>query len=125
MAGAAKYTYGRYEVDDILTLLTDYDHNLWIAYNDEGVQGAVITEFVDYPRKRVLCMVFAGGKEVKKWKNPIMEMLQSWAFDNDCDGIEYTGRPGWAKIFSENGHRCVWHTYELPAGKSGLGESNG
>jgi hypothetical protein len=26
---------------------------------------------------------------------------------------------------SENGHSAAWHTFEIPAGKAGLGEKNG
>ena len=55
----------------------------------------------------------------------MISMLQAWAFDNNCDSIECTGRPGWAKILANNGHKVVWHTFEIPAGEAGLGEKHG
>lgn len=121
LAKAAEYTYGRYEVDDILDAILDYDHVLWIAFDEEGVKGAVVTNFMHYPKKKYLGMVFCGGIELEKWKEQMLKILQHWAYDNQCDGIESTGRPGWAKIFQNDGHKVVWHTYELPAATAGLG----
>lgn len=125
LAKAAEYTYGRYDVDDIYDVIMDYGYNLWIAFDAESIKGAVVTKFNHYPRKKYLDMVFTGGIELVKWKDPMLKLLQHWAFDNQCDGIESTGRPGWAKVFANDGHRVVWHTYELPAATVGLGAQNG
>ena len=120
LKGAADYTHGRYEVNDIYWAIVDYDHHLWIAFDDQQIKGAVVTNIVNYPRKRYLCMSFRGGVELEKWKDPMLKMLQHWAFDNHCDGIEATARPGWAKIFKDDGHVPLWRTFELPAGNKGL-----
>jgi hypothetical protein len=120
LKGAADYTHGRYEVNDIYWAIVDYDHHLWIAFDDEQIKGAVVTNIVNYPRKRYLCMSFCGGVELEKWKDPMLKMLQHWAFDNHCDGIEATARPGWAKIFKDDGHVPLWRTFELPTGNKGL-----
>ena len=126
LEGAAEYTYGRYTVDDMYDAVTQYDHSLWIAFDEKGVKGVVLTRFVDYPRKRYLSMDFTGGVELDKWKAPMLKLLQHWAYDNLCDGIESSGRPGWMKIFkNDTGYRALWHTYELPAANAGLGAGNG
>ena len=125
LAKAAEYTFGTYEVDDIYDAIMDYDYDLWIAFDGEGIKGAVVTKFAHYPRKKYLDMVFTGGENLKDWKDPMLKLLQHWAYDNQCDGIESTGRPGWAKVFANDGHRVVWHTYELPAATVGLGAQNG
>ena len=103
LAKAVEYTHGRYEIEDIFDALMDYDYNLWIAFDDEGVKGAVVTKFNVYPRRKYLDMVFTGEEHL----------------------ADSTGRPGWAKICANDGHRVVWHTYELPAGQAGLGAQNG
>lgn len=125
LSKAADYTFGRYTVDDIYDAIIDYDHTLWIAFDESSIKGAVVTNFSNYPKKKYLNMVFTGGEDLKEWKEPMLKILQHWAFDNHCDGIESTGRPGWAKIFANDGHRVVWHTYELPAGNAGLGAQHG
>jgi len=125
LRGAAEYTHGRYVVEDILDSITDYDHTLWIAFNVEGVKGAVVTNFIDYPRKRMLCMSFCGGVQLDDWKDPMLQLLQKWAYDNDCDGIEATARLGWSKIFKSDGHKPLWQTFELPAAEAGIGAEDG
>lgn len=118
---AAVYTYGRYEVDDILTLLTDYGYQLWIAFDkDKTIKGAVVTGFNQYPRKKYLDLTFIGGEDALSWKEPMLKILQHWAYDTDCDGIESHGRAGWARVFKDDGYRFLWQNYELPVATSGL-----
>ena len=121
LRGAAEYTHGRYEVDNILDAITDYDHTLWIAFDEVGIKGAVVTNIIHYPKKRFLCMSFCGGIELEKWKDPMLKLLQHFAYDNQCDGVEATARLGWAKIFKSDGHKPLWQTFELPAADAGLG----
>lgn len=117
LAGAAEYTYGRYTVDDIKDCITDYDHDLWVAYEhgefDILFYGAVVTTIVHYPCKKMLSLRFVGGKDHKKWKEPMVSTLKSWAVDTECDGIESTGRPGWAKILGDVGYNPIGVAYEL------------
>lgn len=125
MEGAAKYTYGRYAADDIYDCIKEYDYNLWVAFDDSGIKGAVVTNFIHYPKKKYLVLVFCGGVKLKEWKDQMLSLLQHWAFDSGCDGIESTGRPGWSKIFENDGHKSLWHVYELPCATTGLGDSDG
>lgn len=120
LARAADYTHGRYEVDDIYDAIMDYDHTLWIAFDEMGFKGAVVTNFINYPKKKYLCMVFCGGEDLKEWKDPMLKLLQCWAHDNHCDGIEATARMGWTKIFKDDGHIPLWQTFQLPSGSEGV-----
>jgi hypothetical protein len=121
MAKAAEYTYGRYEPEDILDSLIQYDHHLWIAFEGEDVKGVTITRLAQYPRIRCLDMVFCAGDEGMEWKDPMLKVLQHWGYDNHCDRIESSGRFGWAKIFKDDGYKALWQVFELPVANSGLG----
>jgi hypothetical protein len=125
LESASEYTYGRYTVEDIYDCLKEYDHQLWIAFNELGIKAAVVTYFIHYPRKKYLVMSFCGGEQMDQWIAPMLKLLQHWAFDSGCDGIEATARPGWAKIFKNDGHKALWHTFQLPAADAGLGVQNG
>jgi len=115
MRGAAKYTHGRFEVEDIKRCLTtDRIQQLWIAYEDDKVYGAVITEIMEYPRMRVLVMHFTGGVELPKWKADMLALLQRFARDNGCKTIESIGRAGWKKVFKNDGFKSNTMFYELP-----------
>lgn len=119
---AAEYTYGRYTADDILVSITDYDHHLWVAF-EEGpvVKGIVVTALKSYPRMSVLDLVFLAGDDGLTWKDEMLRVLRCWAYDNKCDTIESSGRLGWGKIFRDDGYKPLWQMYELPVGSGGIG----
>ena len=119
---AAKYTYGRYTAGDILDSLLEFNHDLWVAFNeDKEIKGMVVTQIKHYPQKQYLDLVFTGGDDGFEWKEPMLKTLQHWAFDTGCDGIESSGRLGWGRIFKDDGYKPLWQTYELPIASSGLG----
>ncbi len=114
IAKAAKYTYGRYTVGNIYDLVKENDYQLWVAY-DEGVfKGAVVTNVIVYPQRKLLGMQFCGGEELDTWKPQMLALLRRFARDSGCEAIESTGRPGWAKVFKNDGYKATWVTYELP-----------
>ena len=117
MVGAADFTFGRFMAEDIKNdLLTKQgQQQLWIAFeNKDDYYGAVVTEISQYPQMRALVMHFTGGVQLPKWKKPMLEILQKFAKDNECDVIESYGRPGWGKVFKKDGYEQKFIFYELP-----------
>ena len=114
MEGAAKYTHGRYKVEDIKKeLYRNRNQQLWIAYDDK-IYGAVITEIIVYPQMKTLIMHFTGGVELPKWKDDMLALLRRFAKDHDCKVIESYGRTGWKRIFKNDGFQSKFMFYELP-----------
>jgi hypothetical protein len=113
VAKALKYACGKYLLSDVYSLVVDYKYPLWVAFDGEGIKGAVITRFVEYPRKKYLFLEFCGGRDGFSWKAPMLEVLRSWAKDNGCDGIEGAGRDGWQKIFEHDGYVPTLRHFEL------------
>lgn len=114
MEGAAKYTHGRYKVEDIKKeLYRNRSQQLWIAYDDR-IYGAVITEIITYPQMKTLIMHFTGGVELPKWKDDMLALLRRFAKDHDCKVIESYGRTGWKRIFKNDGFQSKFMFYELP-----------
>lgn len=122
MDKAAYYTRGRYEAQDILDAIVQYNHQLWVAFEDADIKGIAVTSFKQYPRMKCLDVIFCAGTDGRTWKDPMLEMLQHWAHDNGCDRIEATGRLGWAKVFEGEGSKPLWQVFELPVADKGLGE---
>jgi hypothetical protein len=114
MDKAAKYTYGRFTSDDIYDSVMEHDYQLWVAFDATVIKGAVVTNVMVYPKRKLLCMSFCGGYDLKEWKEPMLSLLQRYAKDMGCDGIEATARAGWAKIFQSDGYKQNWVTFELP-----------
>ena len=46
---------------------------------------------------------FLGGVKIMRWRDPMLETLEKWARDNDCDGLEMTGRNGFEKVLGPHG----------------------
>jgi hypothetical protein len=114
LEGAARHTYGRFTVDNIYDRIVEDGYHLWVAYTDERIKGAVVTNVMNYPHRKVLSMTYCGGEDLVEWKDPMLAMLRRFAKDVGCDGIEAVARKGWAKIFKNDGHKECWSTFELP-----------
>jgi len=112
--GAAKKTYGRYTVDNIYDRIVEDGYQLWIAFEDTKVKGAVVTNIITYPQRKLLSMTYCGGENLAEWKDPMLDILRRYAKDVGCDAIEAVARRGWAKIFKNDGHKERWVTFELP-----------
>jgi hypothetical protein len=112
---ALEYTRGRYELEDVLERVENGEFLLWIAFDGERIKGCVITDMMQYPRKKFLGCPFVTGDEFASWKQPMFEMLQRFARDNDCEGLEATARPGWSRVFKDDGYEAMWQTFQLPA----------
>jgi hypothetical protein len=117
MEGAAEYTYGRFLASDIKVGLFMKEQHLWVAFDDEEMYGAVVTEFGHYPQMKTLIMHFTGGKELPKWKPLMLETLQRFSKENGCKVIESYGRPGWERVFKDDGFKSRFMFYELPVEK--------
>jgi len=110
---ALRYVSGKYLLEDVYSLITDFNYPLWVAFDEDGIKGAVITRFTEYPRKKYLFLEFCGGRDGFSWKAPMLEVLRSWAKDNGCNGIEGAGRDGWQKIFERDGYVPTLRHFEL------------
>ena len=126
LSRASEYTFGRYEPEDIFEVVVNGDAHLWIVINDEEeIIGITVTRFWQYPRKKCLDMVFIAGDEGFSWKDPMLKVLQHWAYDNGCEVIESSGRPGFSRAFKDDGYKLLWQVYELPVAEAGLGGQDG
>ena len=103
---AADRSLGRYQVEDIHDLLTQYDYQLFIAYEGIEVIGTIVVHPVIYPRKIILCVDFmAGDNPVEAWGIPLFDLLLLYAKELGYDGLEAQGRSGWSKKLLDNGYK--------------------
>ena len=61
----------------------------------------VITEVIDYPKKRVLHIFLAGGK--LDHIRALEEKAVQWAKSIGCSAFTLTGRKGWEKALKNDG----------------------
>ena len=86
-----------YTARDVLDGIIRNSFQLFISWENDKVECAVVTEVADYPRKRILRYVLAGGNNLENWLEPIQEKIEQFATNNYCQAIEVAGRKGWLR----------------------------
>lgn len=100
---AAEQAWG-YNSADVLSRIATGECTLWIIEHDMNIKGALVTEFVSYPRCRALSIWMLGGSDFRYWKQCIAS-LESFAKYNGCDFITCMARPGLMKLISDLGFK--------------------
>ena len=105
--------HGRYTMKSILREIVNFEQHLWIVFDDDKkIIAALTTRFVNYPDKRLLAGQFLGGEKIMQWRDPMLETLERWAKDNNCDGVEMTGRKGFTKVLAPHGWTPEYTVFE-------------
>ena len=105
--------HGRYTMKSILREIVNFEQHLWIVFDDDKkIIAALTTRFVDYPDKRLLAGQFLGGEKIMQWRDSMLETLERWAKDNNCDGVEMTGRKGFTKVLAPHGWTPEYTVFE-------------
>lgn len=90
-----------YTIDDVCSKIEDGSFLLW-----PGTRSAMVTEFVDFPQKRVCNLIFCGGdyKELKE----ITDHVEIFAKKMNCSALYGGGRKGWLKKIKHLGWRSEY-----------------
>lgn len=109
---AVETSHGRWTLEHLLAVLCNGRSQLWIAFDDEGIWGALTTEITNYPAKRCLSMHFLGGTEFDRWYSDMLKQISHFGKEMDCDGIEGTARFGFWKFLKQDGFEKCAAFYE-------------
>ena len=85
---------------DVLRMILDGEQQLWIGLKEGSLFTAVVTEFVFYPRNKVLRVITwstVTGYGYDNWKSLIENTLKQFGNDNECSVLEAWCREGLAK----------------------------
>ena len=103
---AQVYTAGELDTQDFFDMIKNGDMQLWIAEDDGGIFAMMLTEFVKYPRMKVMRIVSIGGKEMNRWMK-YFPALEAAALSVGCTGFEIFGRKGWLRVLKD--WECSYH----------------
>ena len=81
-----------------------------VVLDDEKILAALVTEVVDYPRRRALRVVFAGGEGMEDWVEEVDQLLLVGAKKVGAQGIEICGRAGWGRALRSLQYKVKYHT---------------
>jgi hypothetical protein len=102
---------GELLLEDVYSRLQSQHMHLLLALDGQEILAAFVTEVVNYPRKRALRIVLAGGKSPERWKHQLREILHIGAKAIGATSVEVFGRPGWARIWKGDPH--IRHMYTV------------
>ena len=103
---------GRWTMEHLCAAVAMGNTQLWIAFDDEKVWGALTTEITCYPAKRILSMHFIGGEDFDSWYGLLLSRITDYAKDMGCDGIEGVARFGFWKFLQADGFKKSSAFYE-------------
>ena len=105
---SASRSQGRSTVDDILRFVLNGQMQLWVVFSpeDSKIYGQVITEVKQYPSKTLLVIQYCAGEanHMQYCEDKMYALLERFARDAGCAGIELIGRFGWAKHVKKYGY---------------------
>lgn len=105
---ALENQHGTYLVEDVEAEIAAGRAVFW-----PGRRAAVVTEFIEYPRRRALNFWLLGGdgRELVKHMRPAIE---AWGAANGCDlflGFGSHDRPSWGRALTRFGYAPGWNAY--------------
>lgn len=110
------WTRGRSTVDNILHFLLNGQMQLWVVFSpkQQQIYGHVITEVKEYPRCKMLVIQYCAGEEnhMQYCEDKMYDLLDRFAKDAGCVGIELIGRPGWGKHVKKRGYEVQSVMYQ-------------
>lgn len=86
-----------YNIEDILYGLANDRMQLFISWNNNTVESAVVTEIAQYPKSKVLRYFLAGGTNLDSWLEKIQIVIEKFAKKENCTHLEVAGRKGWVR----------------------------
>ena len=88
-----------YEPIDVLRMSMAGRCGIWLCEHEGKLLAAIATEIREYPRRRVLEMMFCGGTGMRLWLEAAIAAFDDHARQAGCSHILCAGRPGWARAW--------------------------
>jgi hypothetical protein len=104
---ALVHAEGELTPDDIRKHLDSGDLRLWVALKDKDVIASMVTEIIQYPRKKIVRVITVAGKDMSMWYE-FLPMLEGYAVRNGCSSLEAWTRKGMTRKLKD------WkHSYDI------------
>ena len=91
-----KHAEGELAPDDLIPHLDDGKLRVWIAVVDKEIIASMVTEIIQYPRKKIVRVITLSGKDMDSWYQ-FLPLLEGYAISNDCSSLEAWTRKGMAR----------------------------
>jgi hypothetical protein len=95
---------GRQTFKSVRDSVAEGRYQLWMAFDEMNSPiGALVTQIEFYPGRKMLNYLFIGGRELVDWHIEMLDSLERFAKEQECDGMELVGRVGWERYMRKFG----------------------
>ena len=123
------YLYGKDEIDNIWESIEDQvgrtddeflnkddikkylkeGYYLLCTINDKtnNIVAVITIEFAYYPSHKMCRIVTISDKDMDKWIDKGIALLEEFAIKHECTHIDMCGRRGWKKILKDYKEDCI------------------
>lgn len=115
---AAALTSGRVKREDIIKMVEEGRYQLWVLFDSDPAtfktHGIILTEIRQYPRRKFLCIqhcVATTGLLQNSGVN-CLKVMENFAKDQGCKGVEFIGRFGWEPFALANSFKKTSVLYQ-------------
>lgn len=90
------------DIARILERLTVRTCQLWVAYDDEQIIAACVTELPTIGDRKVCNVISCGGSRMGEWLDISLPVIEAWARENNCTAMRFPEiRPGWRRVLKD------------------------
>ena len=110
---AVDRSHGRWSMEHLYYILMINQQTLWIAMDENNDPiGVMTTQVVHYPCSKMLAFQFLGGHDLDEWWCDLLGVVERYAKDAGCAGIEATARFGFWPTLKQSGIEKSYTMYE-------------
>jgi len=86
--------------EDLFTVLMNGFGQLFVATDEQGIEGFVICEVIRFPKVVAGNVVAAGGRRgfLETLKEDCLAEMEGWAAEHGATVFTINGRPGWIRV---------------------------
>lgn len=79
---------------------------MWLAWNGEKIEGVAVTELLRSDHTFYCVVQACGGSNVRHWIT-LLDKIEEYARDEDCEFIRILGRRGWKRLLKNYKEKLV------------------
>lgn len=103
LEAANAYGLGTHDMADVKAAIALGEAQFW-----PGQRSAVVTEFHEFPRLKVLHFWLCGG-DLDELIGAMRPEIETWGARQGCTRFTTAGRSGWQRVMAAHGYRPQWH----------------
>jgi hypothetical protein len=113
IAPAVDMSEGRHNLATTLSrVATGHMTALVALSNARPIMGCII-QVALYPAEKWLQVPFCGGSRIKEWLPQLVDTIDAFAYNEQCVGVEISGRGGWKRVLAPFGYLPSPHHHLL------------